>query len=449
MRKKMISRYSSLLLVYTALALLGMLTVPGGVWGGDSPEVASGSEAQTVTLGRDAQKVTLTYWRHHEGNEVETIKTLIDRFQKLHPHVKIDLLTFPYNVYTTKLVASLSTGEGPDIINIHNSWAYGYIKAGLILRVPSDIVSSQEFQRDFFPMMESFSRHGVYYGIPIGGSNLALFYNKDMFTAAGLEPQHPPATWDELAVMAETMTRREPSGRLTQAGAALGMPDGQGWNYFVEGVLRQNGAGIISDDLRKVLWDSPEGVEALDWYVGFITRRKINSHLLPRDFDSFRLGLSGIMIGGGWNVGQIRKRAPNLNVGTALLPVSPKGIRATYGTFWGNAVTRKTPFEAQKWAWEFIKFMTTYENMKYWSQRTGELPMRRDVLKDEQLKKADPLLGPFIEQLPYSYSSIKKDETTYMWAVSEAMEQMVYNGMDAATALQRAAVTINKMLERE
>ncbi len=402
-----------------------------------------------VTLSTSVTKsepIKLTYWRHNSQAEVTAIKELISRFEESNKDTKIILRTFPYSVYTTKLVATLSTGEGPDIINIHNSWAYSYIKAGLLVPVPESVISKRELKTQFFPMLSSFSQHGIYYGLPLGATNLALFYNRRLFKEAGLSPDHPPKTWHEFKSMAKKLTKRDRANRIIQSGAAIGLAAGQGWNYFIEGVLRQAGVPVISDDLQKIGWNTPEGVKAFDWFVGFVTKDKVYSHLLPAEYDAFRLELAAMMVNGSFQIGQMKTVAPNLDYGIAPLPTGPNGKRATYGSLWGNCVTRVSAPKRQAAAWKFIAFLSKYENQKYWSHNTGELPMRRQVLHDIEFKQSHERYIPFIEQLPVSYASVKKDEAAYKRAMVEAVEQMVYNDMDAATAVKRAAKSINEML---
>ncbi|MFC1745518.1 ABC transporter substrate-binding protein [Candidatus Riflebacteria bacterium] len=396
--------------------------------------------------------IEVIYWRHNNPPEIDAMKKLIERFHVLHKEIKITLRTFPYAAYTTKVVATIATGEGPDIINIHNSWAYGYIKGGLIVPIPEEILAGKTLKKDFFPILKSFSQHGLYYGLPIGGSNLALFYNKRLFREVNLDAENPPKTWDELLKYGELLSKRETTTqKILRSGAAIGLPNGQGWNYFIEGVLRQAGVPIISSDHKRVMWNNADGAAALKWYMGFIKERKVYSHLLPQPYDCFRLNLTAMMINGSWALGNLEKVLDDhayKQIGIAPLPVSSKNIRATYGTLWGNCVTRTATEKKQKAAWKFIKFITTYENMKYWARSTGEIPMRRVVLLDEEFKNKDKKLIPFIEQMEYAHSSVKKDEKMYQGAITEALEQIIYNDMTPEKALNRAARTINLMLEK-
>ena len=394
-------------------------------------------------------QVTVTYWRHYKDTEEAAMLALIQRFEASHPGVNVRLRTFPYDVYRTKVVATLSSGEGPDIINIHNSWIYGYVKSGLILPVPTEVLSKEELASEFFPMMRSFSSLGNTYAVPVGAGNLALYYNRALFRQAGLDPTRPPRTWAELVTMAKKIARKDKNGKLVRAGACIGRPEGQGWNYFVEGVLPQAGVPLTATDLRSVRWNNAAGAAALDWFTGFITRHEVYSVMLPEQLDTFRLGLSGMTVDGPFAMGQIKNLAPDLDYGVAVLPVGPRGIRANYGTAWGNAVTRRASLPVREAAWTFIRYITSYDSMKSWCEKVGELPMRRRVLSDRAFIKRIGRLEPFLKQMEYSHASVKKDETEYRIAIAEAIQEVLLNDVPPARALDTAARRINTMLARE
>ena len=158
-------------------------------------------------------KTVVTYWCYHKEPVHNALVELIKRFEAINPSIRIDFKTFPYNVYTTKVVAAVTTGQGPDIVYIHGSWAYAYINSGLILPVPEHVLSREEFEKEFFPLVDSFVSDNAYYAIPIVGSNLGLYYNKSMFLDAGID--HPPRTWSELKTMAKKIDQKGPSRSLT------------------------------------------------------------------------------------------------------------------------------------------------------------------------------------------------------------------------------------------
>jgi multiple sugar transport system substrate-binding protein len=390
-----------------------------------------------------AEPTTVVYWRHHYGPEITAMEELIERFEAEQPDIRIDLQTFPYNVYTTKVAAALSAGSGPHIVNLHNSWAHGWIQGGRLQPLPQDRFSDAELRARLFPLAASFTADGRWYGIPLGAANLALFYNRRMFAEKDLLP---PRTWSELEAAARALTIRDRRGRLLQAGASIGGAEGGAWNFFLEGILRQGGVDILAADETHVLWNTPRGAEALRWYTSFITDLKVNSELFPGTFDAFRLELSAMMVTGSWSLSALARDAPDLDFGTAVLPSSDDGRRATYGTLWSTCATNRAKGAVRDAAMTFLAFLAKYETSRWWSEQTGELPVHQQVLDDSAFRAEHPELEPFLAQMPYSYSSLKKDESVYMDAIIEAIQQVVLRDMDPAEALNRAAETVDAML---
>ncbi len=414
--------------------------------------------ALSLSCSRDAatdadagDEVVITYWRHYNEVEVVTMEALIRRFEASHPGVRVELETFPFNVYMTKVVATLTAGLGPEVVNLHNSWIHDYVDSGLIEPVPDGLFDDGEFERDFFPLMDAFAQHGVTYGVPVGGGNLGLYYHRGMLAEAGIEP---PRTWSELEAAAGKLARRDEHGRLIRAGAGLGEADGQGWNMLVDAFFPQRGVGRLADDGRSVAWDTPEGAEVLAWYTGFAAGDDApNSVLFPKPNEAFRLELSAMIVDGNWRIGVLQTEAPDLDYGTAAIPVADNGVPATYGTAWGNSVTRRAEGPVRDAAWELIHYLAEYESMVAWSEGTGELPMRRRVLEDEAYRsRMGELTGgriePFLEQMEYAQASLKKDEVTYKAALVEAVDRVLLTDADPAEALHDAAGRVDEMLER-
>lgn len=419
-----------------ALALLLLST---SCTRGDGSGTAAGDE------------VVITYWRHHNEVEVVTMEALIERFEAAHPGVRVELETFPFNVYMTKVVATLTAGLGPDVVNLHNSWIHDYVDSGLIEPVPQGLFDDGEFEREFFPLMDAFAQHGVTYGVPVGGGNLGLYYHRGMLAEAGIEP---PRTWSELEAAARQLARRDEHGRLIRAGASLGEADGQGWNMLVDAFFPQRGVGRLADDGRSVAWDTAEGAEVLAWYTEFARADDApNSVLFPKPNEAFRLELSAMIVDGNWRIGVLQTEAPDLDYGTAPIPVADGGTPATYGTAWGNAITRRAEGPVREAAWEFVHFLAEYGSMVTWSEGTGELPMRRRVLEDEAYRArmdelTDGRIEPFLVQMEYAQASLKKDEVTYKASLVEAVDRVLLTDADPAEALHDAAERVDEMLER-
>jgi len=394
------------------------------------------------------KKLELIYWRHYSSLEKEAITNLIKKYEEKNPDIKIHLVTMPYDTYVNKLVTTLAAGKGPHIVNLHNSWAYNYIKSGLLLPVDKEIISYKEIEEDFFPAINSFRKYGLYYGLPIGIGNLALYYNVNLFEKAELSPDSPPETWQDLLNYAKKLTVRDKkTGRILIAGADLGHPgSGQGWNYLVDSLFPQNDAKIINEEGTKVLWNSKNGIEAFKFYTDFITKYKVNSYLFPSPYFAFRLGRLGMLVEGTWLIKSLKKDIRKFKWRVAKLPYNK--FKAVYGSFWANCVTKRANKKQAKEAWKFIKYLSSTESMEYWADKVGELPVRKSVAQNKNFIQLHPELKPFIEQLPYTNSSLKKNEATYRLAITTAIERVVLMGYPPEKALNIAAEEINKMLQQ-
>jgi len=216
----------------------------------------------------------------------------------------------------------------------------------------------------------------------------------------------------------------------------------------VDAVFPQFGVPSLSNDQRAVGWNSEAGARALRWYTDFVRRLKVNSVLLPEGRDAFRLGLSSMTVDGNWQVDYLRRSAPNLELGTAPLPQPAHGPRATYGTFWATAVSASTSDTERRAAFAFLAFLGRYDTMTAWCDATGELPVRRRLLKDKALQARHPLLTPFMRQMAFARASLKKDEGTYKAAMVDAIDEVLLRDTPPRLAIQQAAARVNAMLRR-
>lgn len=127
-------------------------------------------------------------------------------FEAKYDHITIEWVTAPYNEMVTQVINMAGGGEKVDLIFGEIGWTPTFEDAGL--SVPVDEVLSQEFLNDFYPdLLTAHSINGKPYGIPLYVSPYVLYYNKDLFEAAGLDPETPPTTYDEMLVMAEELAK--------------------------------------------------------------------------------------------------------------------------------------------------------------------------------------------------------------------------------------------------
>ena len=413
-------------------AILALLTL-SGCWDRESPEKESG-------------KTEIVYWRHFYGPEDTAVKALIRTFEKQNPDITVNYQSMPFKGYREKLNTSLYAGNGPDIINIHNSWAYGFIKSGLVRKIPGTVIPPEKLEQEFIPIVRSFSLNNAYYGLPVGGGCLALFINTEQAKDAGLDLNSPPTNWKDLEKWALQLSRKK-DGRIVRSGFACGGTRSQSWNYLVEGLFRQNGAKIISRDRKEVLWNNAKGLEAFRWYMGFVTRHKIFDLSFAKTFQIFAERRCSMIVEGNWILQKLSETAPELEY--TVVPLPGRKQNATYGSCWGNCVTTVAEGPQESAAFRFLKFITSRKSALFWTEQVGELPVYKDILDTGELGQKHPGLTPFIRSMSFAYSSIKKDETLYKKAIVEAIERVALRNIPPEDALNRSAQKINRMLRNK
>src|SRR6185503_872046 len=213
-----------------------------------------------------AGKVSIEYWQYFYQSKQDLVNTLIADFQKQNPNIEIvHNSTIPYEQYQQKLAAAAPAGQGPDVVNLYYGWLGKYTQSGYLQELPVGAFPAATLEKDFFPVVQGAKLQGKYWGVPTAVRTLALFYNKDILSASGLDPNKPPATWEEFVDTAVKSTKRGADGKLDTAGFAWG-PDGQGHQWWREALNRKNGITPMSPDLKKLNWTDPKAVEAFTWW---------------------------------------------------------------------------------------------------------------------------------------------------------------------------------------
>jgi len=145
-----------------------------------------------------AQAVEIEYWQYVFDTRVQAMDQLIANFEEANPDITVNHQTFPYADYQTRVVAANVAGQGPDVAQLFYGWLDNFIAGGLIQPLDPEVFPTEEIEADFVPIVSAMERDGQYWGLPTAVRSLALFYNKDILEAAGLDPESPPQTLDEL-----------------------------------------------------------------------------------------------------------------------------------------------------------------------------------------------------------------------------------------------------------
>ena len=261
--------------------------------------------------------------------------------------------------------AELASNTAPDVSLLSDVWWFKFYLAGALAPTNDLFAQVKVDTKDHEPaLFDEGVRKGKNYWVPFARSTPLIYYNKDMFKAAGL-PDKAPETWDELVSMAPKLMK---GGGATYAFTHPGAASYIAWLF--QCVIRQYG-GRYSDPQFAILLDQPAGIEAGNFYRQSVVDGWAST---PQDIVAeFTTGTAAAMMASTGSLSGVLKNA-KFQVGTAMLPRKKEFNCCTGGA--GLAVMAKSNDEKKLAAMKFIAYATSPETTTYWSQETGYMPVR-------------------------------------------------------------------------
>jgi sn-glycerol 3-phosphate transport system substrate-binding protein len=320
-----------------------------------------------------AEPVQLSFWYPVDvgGGLAKVIDGLVGDFNKTHPDIQVTATyTGNYDVTLQKIQASKLAGTLPDVAVTEISSVPVLAALGAAQPVDELIASSggKEFLDRFWPsMLLNCTYDGKVYGVPFQRSTPVMYYNKDAFSEAGLDPDKPPATWEELISIAQKLTKRE-GERTTRWGIELPL---EAFNWFYYALTYSNGGETLSTDGTKVLWHEPKNIEALQFWHDLVNKYKVTPAYTPwndgpQEFAAVKTAIVWHSTGSQafmrqnvkfhWGLGRIPRN-------TQFGPPSGGGNMLMYATDPGR----------KKAAWTFITWMSEAPQAARWSIASGYL----------------------------------------------------------------------------
>ena len=404
---------------------------------------ATATSAVALVASSASAEVEIEYWQYFFDARVEAMETLIANFEAANPDITVKMTHFPYADYRTKVAAAILAGEGPDVVQLFYGWLNDYKAANLIQPLPADAFPADQIDAEFFPMVAAMREGDNYWALPTAVRSLALFYNTRLFEAAGIDG--PPETLDEMLEIGAQLTERDGAGNITQAGLTMGMT-AQDHHWFREGLVRQFGGEPYLDDYKTVNYNTPEGIEAMEFYVGLGEEGGIGAiGFMDEPQAAFKAGRAGMHIDGSFRIGSLNGTR-GLQWGVTELPATGEGMRSNYSSYWVNAITTKAEGEKYDAAVKFMQYVTSDEAMQIWLDTVGELPAKPSVgLTDANAN--DPTFGPFIKGLAYANTTKFVNESAQRQVLIDAVERVKLEGMSVADSMAIAAEAEQKLLD--
>ncbi|MBY6276634.1 MAG: ABC transporter substrate-binding protein [Symbiobacterium thermophilum] len=405
------------------------------------------------------ERVKVTFWHAMGGVAGEAVQRLVDQFNSSQDKVEVEAVyQGTYDDALQKLRAAGS--DGPTIMQVYEIGSRFMIDSGMITPMQNFVDADGFSIDDFEPnILGYYTFDGRLYSMPFNTSTPIVYYNKDAFREAGLDPERPPRTFEEFKEYARKLTVTQ--GGETRYGASIAL-----YGWFFEQFLAVQGAHYVDNDngrsarATKAIINSPEGERFVTWLKEMVDEG-VAINLGRRTADTqaaFSSGQVAMTLDSTAALGNILNGVGDkFEIGTAFLP-RPEGA-AEGGVIIGGAslwITNTKPLKEQWAAWEFVKWLTTPEVQAEWSIATGYFPVRKaaydqQILKDWHAQR--PQFTTAIEQLRASpLNTVTQGAVigTFPQArqiVEAAMESVVLGQATAAEALNAAAAEITKGIE--
>lgn len=359
----------------SAVSIAAVAALLVGCSGGDPAEPGNGGRTNG-TNGGDPVTISYTNFTSNGGNE-ENLQTIIDAFEAEHENITVDVTTLPYADYFTSLQTDLAGGTVADVFDIEFANYTAYQASGVLAAL--DGADASLYQDS---LAEAYATDGTQYALPSSFSNVVLFYNADLFDAAGLDYPTAGWTWDDEQEAAEQLT--------DEAAGIWGDYQPISYHEFYKAVA-QAGGQFLSDDGTAVAFNSPEGQAAAEWLVGKsgTTMPTTEQGAGTPDFDTqlFSDGRLAMWHSGIWMFGALADTDFTWDIA-----VEP-GLAQPASALFSNAVAVSAGSENLEAATAFAEFLTSSETTVQVRLDAGwELPTIADQSQ----------LEPYLENTPPS-----------------------------------------------
>ncbi|MFZ2299672.1 MAG: extracellular solute-binding protein [Candidatus Moraniibacteriota bacterium] len=383
----------------------------------------------------ESYQVKLEVWGVFDDSDAYA--EIFGAYRKINPYVgELNYRKLPIETYQEDLLDALAAGKGPDIFMIRNAWRSAF--EDKVATAP-ETFTEKEYRDTFVDVVANdFIKDGQIYGVPLSADSLALYYNKDIFNAAGIA--RPPVTWEELLSLVPRLNSIDSLGNVRQSAVALGTAYNINRSTDVlTAMMLQMGSGIGESGQRRIEFADDNSRRALEFYTQFANISSGAYSWNPRlhySIDAFYEGTLGMMVNYSWHYATIKQKNAKLNFGTAPLPQFAGTTPTNFANYWGFAVAKnkateisqdtadpaavKPDPEKQNFlrvheAWQFLRYMAfphpgdvitlqngiagtvkdfplAFDPTQLYLEKTGKPAARRDLIERQ---KSDVVFAPF------------------------------------------------------
>lgn len=425
-----------------ALVLALVLSACAGATPTVQPQAPSQAETQAPPAAEG--QVTITVWDYY--GEATPVKPLVEPFMKEYPNIKVNYEALDWDTTLDKLNIVMTGGTPPDVATVDMTWLPHFASLGAfsdLKSISGGQLNGAAWQDSYTPgALDAITYNDQIVAALYDFDVYALYYRSDLFEQKGLQP---PKNWDELVAVAKQVA--EGDKYLYEWD-----PDtfhGSQWIY-------ENGGKLLSDDNTQVMFNSPEAVDAIQFYADLLLKEKVAINWTTDQgerIQGLKDGRIAMFSDGPYNMGIMKSAAPEMagQWKVALHPYSKQPGSYLGGT--GLVIPTNAP--QKEAAWKFIEYAMRVENQVGVYTYAGAAPALTAALESPEVNIEDPYFGGqkafavFLEQMktaqpfPYVRSWNSIDE-----AFTNAMQEVSLGQKSVKDALDEAAATSTDALSK-
>ena len=356
------------------------------------------------TVPQPAGSTKLTFWYGLTGFNGGVTQQVVNRFNSSQTKYYVEAIQQPnYDDTINKLNTSLAGGALPNVVQIYDIGTQRMIDTKRILPV-QDFLDKEKLDlaTDLEPAVARYyTVNGKLYSMPFNSSAPVMYYDKNAFKEAGLDPNKPPTTYDELYEAAKKLVKKDSSGKIIRSGVDFTL---YGWILEQEVAIQSAtyadpGNGRGSERATKLVFNGEAGQNWLNLL------KKLQDEGLGRSLGRHSGTTNGTTLGANFSKGnaaiafesiatlrswskQAADAGGKVDIGVAFLP-KPAGAKG--GVIIGGAslwITNQGTPEQQQGAWEFVKFTAQPETQSFFASSTGYYPTRKAAYDQPEMKEA-------------------------------------------------------------
>jgi len=268
-------------------------------------------------------KVHVKYWEKWTAFEFDAMKHVVDEFNKSQDKIQVDILSV--SGIEDKTLMAISGGIPPDVVGLYGPNVTQYADNHAVIQLDDLCKAGGIKEEDYIPAYWNIGVvRGHLYALPSTPATTALHYNRALFKEAGLDPEKPPKTIDELDAMADKLTKRDANGHVIRTGFMPGEP---GWWNWAWGPFF---GGKLWDGKDKITINSPDNVKAFEWIQSFskkwgasaLQSFKSGFGQFSSPQNAFMMSQNAMEIQGVWMYNFIHMYAPTLDWAAAPFPAA-------------------------------------------------------------------------------------------------------------------------------